>query len=136
MTQQPAIREQWTRVAPGRERPRAMDRLTRVSGHGVLWGLLGLTGLGLFALAVILLFAPRGYSPVEQAHHQAGQMPERAGTQDPAPGPGTGETAAPSSPQPIQGADPVPALAPDPVPLGPTPSPTLDFENASGRVRS
>lgn len=139
MTQQTAIRQPGMGPTPGRERPSAIGRLPKASGHGLLWGLVGLTGLGLFGLALILLLAPSGHPPTQQgpasdpvAGHAGAEPPAPPnGDSAPetiaaAPGP-SGETRA-ANPQPNPGADPGPVAAT----LGSAPNPGLSFENAPG----
>lgn len=143
MTQQAAIGKQWMGSTPGREPPGTIGRLPKASGHGLLWGLVGLTGLGLFGLALILLFAPTGHPPTEQGP-PSDPVAGHAGAEASAPGdvdsaqetsaadPGlSGETTA-TNPQPSPGAAPGPVTAPGHASLGPGPNPSLSFENAPG----
>ena len=142
MTQQPAIRKRWTSgLVPGTEQPPTIGRRRMVSGHGPcsLWGLLGLTGLGLFAFVIILLLLPEGRSPVEVAARAAqGSAPST--TTDPAPeleGSAAdaiqrADASAPATPQPIRGAGPVPASGSTPNTSRPVANASIDFENSPG----
>lgn len=143
MTQQRAIRKPWMGATPGGEPPRAIGDLPRVSGHGLLWTLVGLTGLGLFLLALILVLAPTGHPPAEQGP-QSSQVAGRTGAQATTLGsggsaqgasatvPGSSAATTALSPDPMPEGDPGPATAPEQGSPGPAPNPTLDFENAPG----
>jgi outer membrane protein OmpA-like peptidoglycan-associated protein len=145
MIRQQAIRQRGTRGPdPDTERHPALGRLSKARGHGLLWGLLGLAGLSLSALALVLFLPPKGPSPGEKAE-QVGQDRVPAATQDPVPAiqgaaraiitegdvPG-GDASAPATPEQLQAADTVSPFGPISTSAESAPNPSVDFENAPG----
>lgn len=134
MTHHMTNRQEGTgRTAGGMRAGSAGERPGKVSGHVLLWGLLGLTGLGLCALAIVLLLSPPGPSPGEATG--PGKLAPRPVPPRPA-----------ADLPPVSVDDPASQLAqPDPLPVTgiappdprsatatPLSGPNLDFENAPG----